>query len=373
MPSYAPCPEAAGGSAQIGAELRAAWNERLYYWWHYYNQEYAGGALKAPTIHLGQSWSRLGHWERHSRRLVISVHHIERDPWVAVLATLRHEMAHQYAHEVLRAEAESAHGDAFAHACHRLRCETGSTVTGRGYAEAGREDASPQERILERLQKVLSLAASTTEHEAAAAVKQARRMLLRYNITAAQRVRNRVYEHRHLGKVKARRASYEHWLAQILREFFFTEVIWVESYDAPRNQVGTVLRICGSRQNVDLAQHAYEYLTVLIERLWSGYRRQRGLPGNRERQRYYAGVLEGFCMHLREQERRIQTEGLVWLGDGQLAEYHRYLHPRVRKRRGPGVRVTSAYRDGLEDGRHVIIHPPLTATSRGFGGYLTSA
>lgn len=352
---------------EISGELRAAWNRRLYEWWHYYNHTYTGGSLRVPCIELGRGASLLGRWERESRRLVISLRHIERDPWVAVLATLRHEMAHQYAHEVLRAQDEPPHGAAFDRACYRLRCHDGSNA----------ECPMPgpcEAQVLSRIKKVMSLAGSANEHEAETAVKQARRLLLRHNIDVAGLGGHREFGHRHVGPVKARHASYELWLAQILHEFFFTEVIWVESYNAIEDKVGTVLRLCGTRQNLDLAEHAYTYLWQLLERLWQTYRRKRALPGNRERQRYYAGVLEGFCIKLRRQEQRIQTqEALVWKGDGQLMEYHRYLHPYVRTRRGGGVAATEAYRDGLEEGRNVTIHRPLGRSHGGFGGYLTGA
>ena len=354
---------------RIAAELRAVWSRKLNYWWHHYNEEYLRGGLRPPGIELGLGEVELGRWERQGRRLVISARHIERDPWLEVMETLRHEMAHQYADEVLKASGEGPHGRGFVQGCEKLRCSPRSRADGKDGQASSAEDG-----ILQRLKKVLSLAESPNEHEAETAVKKARRLLLKYNIDATEFAQERRFGHRHLGAIKGRRASYEMWLAQILHEFFFVETIWVHSYRPLEDREGTILRVCGTPANLDMAEYVYDYLIQLLERLWAEYRQTRGLRGNRERQRYFAGVLEGFHQKLQEQERAIQTEqALVWKGDSQLGEYYRYLHPRIRTRYGRGVTASDAYKDGVEEGRKVTIHRPIGDDKGGFGGYLKGA
>jgi len=353
-------------SAEIVAELRAAWNRRLYAWWRHYNEEYLREALRVPLILLSQSRTELGRWDADARRLRISAAHVERDPWLQVMETLRHEMAHQYVDEVLGARDEKAHGPAFRRACERLRCGLGTGGSGEPAASDAAED-----QVRRRLKKVLSLTASPNENEAEAAVKKARRLLLKYNIDVVQLDQERSFSHRYLGAIKGRRASYELWLVQILQEFFFVETIWVESYRTLEDRAGTILQVCGTPANLEMAEYVHAYLTRLLERLWQDYKKAQGLQGNRERQRYYAGVLEGFYHKLQEQERTIRAEkALVWKGDGKLQEYYRYLNPRVQTSYGQGVTASAAYRDGLEDGRKVTIQRPVAASREGFGGYL---
>lgn len=352
---------------EIAAALHAIWNRKLYAWWRYYNEDYLGDALQMPLIALSRGETELGNWDGARRRLSISARHIERDPWLQVMETLRHEMAHQYSDEVFKAREETAHGKAFGRACEKLRCSPRARGRGEGAVPEGED-----ERILRRLKKVLSLASSPNEHEAEAAVKKARRLLLTYNIDVVQLDQERCFEHRYLGAIKGRRASFELWLAQILQEFFFVEVIWAESYRALEDRRGTVLQVCGTPTNLELSAYVYDYLTQLLERLWRDYRKEQGLRGNRERQRYYAGVLDGFYRKLRDQEQKIHAErALVWKGDGRLQEYYRYLNPRVHTRYGRGVAVSTAYMDGLEEGKKVTIHRPVGPASEGFGGYLT--
>lgn len=348
---------------EIRRQLRTAWSRKLYHWWRHYNAEYLDGALKEPLIELSASEEQWGRWDGAGRRLSIAVHHIESHPWLEVMQTLRHEMAHQYVGEVLCVGDELPHGQAFRGACEKLRCSAKAS----GASGEGGED----ERVLRVLNKVLSLASSPNENEAQAAVNKARRLLLQYNVDLVELDSERHFQHCTLGKIKGRRASYELWLALILQEFFFVECIWGESYAPLEDKKGTILQIYGTSTNLEMAAYVYDYLNGVLGGLWQGYKRAQGLRGNRERQRYYVGVLEGFYNKLRQQDAEVDQEGvLVWHGDARLHAYFRYHNPRVRTTCGGGGRASAAYRDGLEDGRQVTIHRPVAAAGEKFGGYL---
>ena len=355
--------------ADVATELQRSWVRKLYAWRRHYNEDYLDGALALPLIELGGVGAVLGSWDAKHRRMRIAAGHIAADPWLRVLDTLRHEMAHQYACEVLQASHESPHGEAFSRACEKLRCQPAARAS-----VAGKRDETDQ--LLQRLQKVLSLTDSSNEHEAETAVKKARLLLLTYNIDVVELDRERSFGQRCLGSIKGRRASYELWLAAILQDFFFVETLWVRTYRAQENKVGTVLEIYGTPANLDMADYVYAYLSGLIERLWSDYKRRQGLTANRERQRYWAGILEGFHDKLREQERAIGESpaeaALVWRGDDRLRDYYRHINPRISTRYGTGVADSAAYRDGLEEGQKVQIHKPVES-AEGFGGYLQGA
>ncbi len=357
-------------SHALEAELHNTWNRKLYIWYQYYNDQYTAGVLKTPLLTIDRSTINFGQWSSSRRTISIAISHIERDPWLAVMDTLRHEMAHQYVDEVLLEDgAQRPHGPAFQKACERLRCSAAASADPDDPV-TGDPTATQDDRVLARLKKVLSLASSPNEHEAEAAVKKARRLLLQYNIDVVELDRRRAYSSRALGPVKARRASWELWLAMILNEFFFVEVLWGLSYDTARDRDGTVLQIFGTDANLDMSEYVYEYFSHLLGALWVSYRAAEGLPDNRERQRYFAGVTQGFYGKLQEQERSLgQETALVWKGDGQLREYYRYVNPQVHTRTCSGVSASAAFKDGLVEGRRLTIHQPLE-TRDGFGGYL---
>ncbi len=353
-------------------ELRASWNRKLYLWWDHYNGDYLEGALKRPQIIIGTSGSRLGQWDGAQRTLTISAVHIDRDAWVAVMDTLRHEMAHQFAQEVLESSDGVPHGDAFRHACEKLRCSARAQAAP-DELTSGDGGGSSEEAILRRLKKLLSLSTSPNEHEAEVAMKKARHLLARYNIDLVEADRQRRFDRRTLGEVKGRHTSAEIWLAAILIDFFFVEALWTHSYDARRDQLGSVLEVYGTPENLEMADYVYSYLLNLLPILWTDYRKANGLDSNRERQRYYAGVLAGFHEKLKAQDRNLrESRALVWKGDPQLRAYFRTINPRVHTRYGGGVSQTQAYRDGLQEGRQVTIHKPVDRSTSSSGRQLTA-
>ena len=390
-------------TSPLAQDLRTAWLRMLAKWWHHYNHEFLRDALAIPVIELSQSDERLGAWDRGFRRIMISALHVERDPWGQVLDTLRHEMAHQFVDEVLRPAGESAHGAAFSSACERLRCSASARsrpshgedrgIAGEGLRGAAGEglrgaageglriagEGPQEERVIRLVQKLLSLAQSPNENEAQAAMRKARRLLLEYNIELVQDNAARQFERRQLGEVKGRHPAWELWVAMLLSDFFFVEVLWAHSYDAPADRSGTVLEIYGTRTNLAMAEYVYSFLTGLLPRLWDQYRVQQLLGDNRERMRFFAGVVQGFHEKLtlesrREQQRQAEavTTALVWHGDQQLRAYYHHHNPRITTRMTGGVAATDAFHHGVAQGRQVTIHQPVEQAA-GLGGYLKEA
>jgi len=318
----------------------------LLVWWQYYNDLYAGGALREPALKISSASSRLGEWQRDLRILSISQAHIETDPWLEVMDTLRHEMAHQYVDEVLRVFDEPPHGPAFRKACELLR--VGSSL-----------DGDSDDRVLGVVSKLLALAGSPNEHEARLALAKARELLLKHNIEEAEVGGTRRFGLRHLGPVRGRHHHHETVIGTLLRDYFFVKVIWVHTYDPRRGRPGSVLEVHGTETNLEMAEYVYAYLTNTLDLLWGEYQKT-GRPRG-ERLRYFAGVVEGFRDTLQRQAVVIEERhALVFKGDRQLDEHVRYHHPRVASRRTGGARVTQAFHDGKREGRNLRLRKPIS-------------
>jgi len=350
---------------QLESGLHQAWGRRLANWWKQYNAEYVEGRMQMPTFRIGTSGSTLGLWDGTRREITLSARHILRDDWTSVLDTLRHEMAHQYVQEILDVTDESAHGSAFSRACERMRCSREAATPVASLTGAG------PDKTLRVIQKLLSLAESPNENEAQAAVQKARRLLVKYNIDIVELDRQRDFDTRILGEVKGRHTSAELWVGSILNRFFFVESLWCQSYDAANDRRGTVLQIYGTPENLDLAAYVYDYLLGLLPILWAEYRDSRGLGDNRERQRFFAGVMEGFFTKLSAQEKTmVKSEALVWKGDPQLRKFFKYHNPRVVTRYGGGVTRSETYEDGVAEGKKVSIRKPVKSEQKSRGRLL---
>ncbi len=341
-------------------------SRELLVWWQYYNDLYAERALQEPVIRMMSGSSRLGQWGRELRILSISREHIERDPWLEVMDTLRHEMAHQYVDEVLRVTDEPPHGRAFKRACELLR-------VGPRDPEATHKPDKPDKhrhRVLQVVSKLLALAGSPNEHEARLALTKARELLLKHNIAEADLGGTRQFGVRHLGPVRGRHHHHETVIGTLLRDYFFVQVIWVHTYDPRRGKAASVLEVRGTETNLQMAEYVYQYLTNTLDLLWSKYKK-----GMSERLRYFAGIVEGFRDTLQQQARAMERnqerkQALVWKGDAQLDQHVRYHHPRLESRRTGGTPVTQAFRDGKREGQSLRLRKPIARSGDGTGGRL---
>src|SRR4051812_37493423 len=183
-----------------------------------------GGRLSAPSFALSDARSRLGQWLSASRTIELSRQLLVDLSWGALVEVLKHEMAHQYVDEVLGARDESAHGPAFRRVC----SERGIDGRSSGAPQAGNEAPPAEERsALEKISRLLSLAQSSNEHEAQAAMAAAQRLMLKYNLEACAQGQTHDYCFRHVGKPSGRVYEAPRILALILSEHFFVETIWV--------------------------------------------------------------------------------------------------------------------------------------------------
>src|SRR5436305_9563098 len=107
-------------TATLGADLLAAIVRALRREHDLINWSHLRDALRPPSIVLSDADSRLGQWTADDRTIEIAKSLVLGHPWGIVVEVLKHEMAHQYAHEVMDARDERAHGEAFRRACELL-------------------------------------------------------------------------------------------------------------------------------------------------------------------------------------------------------------------------------------------------------------
>jgi hypothetical protein len=343
--------------AALVRELRAAF-------WQI-NDAYFRTALKAPTLELVLHRSTLGRWVPATRTIEISRPLVLERAWAAVVEVLKHEMAHQYVHEILGETGEAPHGRAFQETCARMGIDARASGVPDVPASGGEED-----KVVERIARLLALAESPNRHEAEAAMAAAQRLMLKHNLETARSPRAHDYGHAHLGDPSGRVGEHERLVAMILGKHFFVEAIWVPAYRPLEGKRGSVLEIVGSRSNLAIAEYVHAFLLETAERLWRDHRTSQGIRSNRDRRTYLAGVMVGFADTLTRQQARSRDEGLVWVRDGDLAAHFRRRHPHVRNVRHAGQRRTDAWAHGREAGRKIVLSKPVTAPAQSRGRVL---
>jgi hypothetical protein len=334
-------------SPSLAPALERALVRELAEQWRRLNATYFKGALSPPALELADHEASLGRWTRATRTLELSRPFVLRSSWGVVVEVLKHEMAHQYVSEVLGETSEAPHGRAFRELCERLGVD--GRASGVPTAQSGGADG----RIVERIARLLALAESPNEHEAQAAALAAQRLMLKHNIDTAARPSSYVF--RHLGTPSGRVTEAERIVAMILGRHYFVEVIWVPVYRPLEEKRGSVLEICGTPENVEMAEYVYAFLRHTAEELWQAHRREHGVRSNRDRRSFQAGMMAGFADRLSRDAKAHRAEGLVWLGDRELGGYFRRRHPYVRNVRYAGQPRSEAFGAGREAGRKLVL------------------
>lgn len=313
------------------------------------NRSLFSGRLRRPLLVWGQSERLWGSWSTQRRILELNPRLIDRG-WAQLCEVLKHEMAHQFVAEVVGLPAgEGPHGPAFARVCRARGID--ERASGEPEATPGSCDGSGP-ALLKKVEALLALASSDNAHEAEAAMAQARRLMLKYNLSASPLVSD--YSYQHLGKPTGRRMAWQRALASILAEFFFVEIIVVPVYRPRERKRGSVLEACGTRTNLEIAAYAHDFLVQTGAQLWRAHKRAEGIVGNRERQSFLHGVMAGFHEKLSAEASKQRETGLVWSGDPELAAYFRRRHPHVRNVGGRAQLVGEAFASGRDAGTRIV-------------------
>lgn len=339
-------------AGSLSAELEAAALRVLRRTWVDLNTSLFRSRMRPAALELTDDRNRLGAWRRDSRTIALARRLLVEYGWGTVVEVLKHEMAHQFVDEVLGLRDQAAHGPAFRQVCEERAIDARAA----GRPAAGAPPSGTRERLLDRVARLLALAESPNEHEARAAAAAAQRLMLKYNIEEVSSASRRHYGFRHVGRATARTDEARRLLANILAEHYFVEAIWVPVWRVREGRRGVVLELCGSAENLEMAEYVHSFLEGTAERLWAEYKRASRLRGNAERRTFLAGVMAGFAETLRAQGRASREEGLVWVGDRDLRRYLRQRYPYIRSSRYAGPRRTTAWSDGRAAGRGIVVH-----------------
>lgn len=347
---------------------------------HYVNKnvQLFGSALMPPLWELADATSVLGSWRRGTRTMTISRALCREQSWAVVCEVLRHEMAHQFVDEVLRVHNEPPHGPTFQRVCHERSIDARAC----GLPLKATSDDS-QDRIIDKVRRLLALATSHNEHEAELAMTRAHELMVKYNVSVVDAPEIEVL---YLGDPAKRRSTVERYIVSVLCEFFFVEVISISVVLPNQMKTGNVFEVMGTRPNLMMAEYVFEFLLRTVEELWIDRWTRDTSLGQRDKVPYQVGVIEGFSGKLRAQRAEMASSGdkagatarpsrttkdLVWTGAEPLRDFAARRYPHTRTTR-IGTNDSSARGLGAQDGKGVVLSRPITSGGTGIAGHLGS-
>ena len=341
-----------GGSALLPA-FQSLFTRHIDHTWGELNRRFLQGRLQTPVFALSETTKTLGTWNAETRTLSIAVRlFLERSAF-EIEEVIKHEMAHQYADEVLKArqvKGETPHGSGFRYACSLLEIQHSARLN----------LTSKTPPVLLRIRKLLALAESHNVYEAEAAMSKAKDLMERYEMDLG--IQDHDFQYRLLGQPRKQKNAVEQFIATLLVRFFHVKLVWIPSEMVPTSKRVWLMEVNGTRTNLEVATYVYDYLKRELEWLWRDQRARRPhWKGKGPKRDFQLGVLKGFMAKLDQSETPMASKSkeLVRLKSAKLDHFFTDRHPDLRSGRRMTYRENETYREGFKEGQNLDIRPGL--------------
>lgn len=344
-------------------------------------------ALAPPVIEIFSSARHLGEWHQATQTIKISSHLILHHPWLVTINVLKHEMAHQLC--AAEGSPEAGHGPIFQAACARLgvpppyRSGRGDTPALFTDLESDSQLVQEGRRFFAKVEKLLALAQSPNEHEAALAMQKANALIERYNLQQLASEAKSHYTHAIINLHKQSVSGCQRSICTILRDFFFVRIIQSQAYDPLSDQHHKTIELFGRAENVAVAEYCYHFLERELALLWGRNKSRFQGQTLRQKNSYCLGVLHGFHQKLKEQQAAkpamrtapslpAAARALTVITDPDLDEFIGQRFPRLRTVRRAGGQINrSTYSHGAADGKNIILRQGVAGQDGNQGRLLT--
>jgi predicted SprT family Zn-dependent metalloprotease len=366
-------------------ELDLLWTQELYREWQEL-QVYYRLQLPKPLIQVSDDHSRYGTYDPLIHKLTISRLLIQNYSWDVVIEVFKHEIAHMLVFLRHSQTTEAPHGPLFQEACDRLGVAPWARhatieVDPAQAMQAHRVLREEEERLLRKVEKLLSLASSNEAHEATLAMQRARELIMRYQLEKHLARRTNDYTYVLIEHKKKQISAHQSAIASILCTHFFVDCVTRSLYDAKDVCHYKVLEIIGTRENVQMAEYVYWFLWNQLPFLWRRHQAEhRTARGKLSQRSFFLGVLHGFRQKLTLQKEDIRQQAETWglqlsseqcldlTGRSQrdLRAFLRQRYPYLERRSREGSRVTrDDFAQGEERGRELNLHRGLAQETKG--------
>ena len=302
----------------------------------------------------------LGFFEPHGYQIGLSKRLLFGTKENLIKDILRHEMAHFWTY---LEKGNMDHGPDFREACKYFGWgETVSKATIDLDKENDKQESDLKaEKLVSKIQKLLSLAGSSNPHESEAATLKANELMINYNLERLRTTHPGIHENEETAYVKRvlhgkKNSAKYHAIYDILL-LFMVKPIFNYGKD------GFYLEVIGEKSNVLIAEYIAPYLNSELERLWKKQRELTPhLKGLSMKNSFMRGVAKGFKEKMELNKKRIlkDDKSLILLEDS-LQKKVNLVYPRLShttSQRGVGCQE-SEYQ-GKASGKDLFIPRALS-------------
>jgi hypothetical protein len=226
-----------------------------------------------------------------------------------------------------------------------------------------------EQRFFDKVDKLFNLSRSSNEHEAALAAQRAQELL-----NSRNRERHRTGASKgDMIKITIllpndRQSHLYHEIVSLLTDHFFVRVVWSQDFNVETGETRKTFEMMGRKENVLLAEHAFDFLADQSQRLWESKKKESKLPASAKLS-YKVGIVRGFHSKLSEQRKRQEEaaqnakgefQGLIALENKDLQDFVSELFPKLSSSTSKGfARNEDVFREGQAEGKNITIHTPV--------------
>ena len=226
-----------------------------------------------------------------------------------------------------------------------------------------------ENKIVNKIKKLLSLAGSSNQNEAETASKKANELLIKHNLKM-QDVKSHSSDYeREILSAKTKQSPEDKYINGILSKHFFVQLVIARD---KRNNITTVY-ILGRKENVEVAGYVKDFLTRAFRDLWAKYRNESKCPAN-FKQSYFIGLYKGLDEQLSVTRKATEAEtGLIVIKqDEALSEFINDIFGKLKNSRKHTIstRDSRAIEAGKEAGKSLKIQQGISNNSGQSGLYL---
>ncbi|MCR3758455.1 DUF2786 domain-containing protein [Clostridium felsineum] len=215
-------------------------------------------------------------------------------------------------------------------------------------------------KIIEKIQKLLSLSESSNEHEAEVAMLKAQELLAKYKLSIKEVKEYKSYDSKIQEKVTDvtfTKAKWKAQLAKVISENFGCYVYY------KRRRINTIV-FFGREEDVIVCNlvlnYAVDSVYSVVKKLKYQYSKNgystRGIEND-----YSLGFIDGLEEKFEEQKRNNQEWGLVLVKDKEVVEAHEKIKFKKKVTMNTAYRGNEdAYSKGCEDGKKFSISNKIT-------------
>lgn len=197
--------------------------------------------------------------------------------------------------------------------------------------------------IIEKIQKLLSLATSDNQHEAELASKKAQELLIKYNLSLSQ-IEVPEYETTSIGVMRNPAMIF---INNILTDYFF-----VNSFRKHNNYV-----YYGTKENLLIAEYIRDFLNKSFKTLYKNEAKRNQWKSGANRKAFYFGLYKGLKTQLEENKIKVDTGNGLIVINAKLSNYVKAKHPNVRSRNQTvNIKDQNALEFGFEQGKNLRIN-----------------